>query len=38
MEDCLKALRERLYAVMGKNDWTLTRLSTECGVSYRELQ
>jgi len=38
MEDCLKALRERLYAVMGKNDWTLTRLSNECGVSYRELQ
>ncbi len=38
MEDCLKALRERLYAVMRKNDWTLTRLSNECGVSYRELQ
>lgn len=38
MEDCMKTIREKLYAVIRKNDWTLTRMSIECGISYRGLQ
>lgn len=34
----MRTLREELYAIMGKNDWTLKRLSIECDISYRELQ
>lgn len=38
MENCLKTLRDRLYSVMGKKNWTLVQMATECGISYRELQ
>lgn len=38
MENCLNTLRDRLYSVMGKNNWSLTQMANECGISYRELQ
>ncbi len=38
MEKRMRTLREELYITLRKNDWTLTRMSIECGISYRELQ
>lgn len=37
-EEYLEVLREQLYSVMRKNDWSVTKLSAECNVSYREMQ
>lgn len=33
----LDALSKRLYEIANKNDWSLTKLSLETDVSYREL-
>ena len=30
-------LRNQLLSVMDKNNWSITRLSVECGISAREL-
>lgn len=38
MEECLKNLRESLYVIMNKKNWSLLRLSIECEVSYRTMQ
>lgn len=33
----LDALSERLFEIVSEKDWSLTRLSLETGISYREL-
>lgn len=37
MEECMNVLREQLYIVMDKKDWSATRLSVECGISYSQI-
>lgn len=37
-ERYLSNLRNNLFGVMGRKNWTATRLSIECGVPYRTLQ
>lgn len=37
-EEYLEVLREQLYSIMRKNDWSTARLSKECNVSYHEIQ
>ena len=36
-DSVMKPIRNYLLLVMGKNKWSLLRLSTECGVSYDTL-
>lgn len=37
-EECLKILKKQLLIIMAKKNWTLIRLSIECGISLRELK
>lgn len=37
-EEYLEVLREQLYSIMRKNDWSIVTLSKKCKVSYREIQ
>ena len=37
MEECMKVLRETLFHLMNRNNWNITELSIQCGVSTRTM-